>query len=335
MSHNFKTLVITLPFAVASIGCASRESAAVVQSPNAASAAASCDMRQDQKAIASMAGSYDVEFDFAETEVLTPGYQKKESHKSYATELVILTENTPGHVSLQHILQMGDGPSATIIKHWRQDWVFEDRELLEFRGKDIWERRTLPSDAVRCTWSQAVFGVEDAPRYDGYGRWTHDAAGSVWESNETWRPLPRREYTTRSDYDVLVAVNKHRIFAGGWAHEQENSKLVLEPRHFLVREHGKNSYTRAKPADTQVAAAYWQATSGFWQQVRAEWARVFASTNRLNLQSEASGKRLHEALFERANAKLPVDAATTAFIRDALNKYVVQASDAATAAAAP
>ncbi|HYQ18868.1 MAG TPA: DUF6607 family protein, partial [Polyangiaceae bacterium] len=279
MSTPLEILVVTLSVAALSSGCAAHGSAAVAQSPTAASApSSSCDMQRDQKAIASMVGSYDVVFDFEETEALTPGYQKHESHQSYATELVLLVDDAPGRVSLQHILQIGDGPHANIVKHWRQDWTFEDRELLEFRGKDEWQRRTLPADAVRCTWTQAVFGVDDAPRYDGYGRWTHDAKGSVWESNETWRPLPRREYTTRNDYDVLVAVNKHRITANGWEHEQENSKLVLEPRHFLVREHGKNSYTHTEPADTQVAAAYWQATSPFWKEVRAEWARIFART---------------------------------------------------------
>jgi hypothetical protein len=179
-----------------------------------------------------------------------------------------------------------------------------------------------------------VYGVDDAPRYDGYGRWTHDASGSAWESNETWRPLPRREYTTRSDYDVLVAINRHRITKDGWEHEQLNSKLVLEPRHVLVREHGLNRYSRGKHADTEVAAAYWQATSPFWKEVRAEWTRVFASTTHLNLQSEAAGTRLHELLFARADQRLPADAGTIAFIHETLEKYVVQASQAASATAA-
>ena len=329
MSFKSELFAVALSFATLSAGCAAQPSAAVAKSPTVADTPAGCEMQRDQKSIASMAGSYDVVFDFEETEALTPGYQKHEAHKSYATELVLVVDDMPGHVSLQHILQIGDGPNATIVKHWRQDWSFEARELLEFRGKDVWARRTLPAEAVRCTWRQAVFGVEDAPRYDGYGRWAHDAKGSVWESNETWRPLPRREYTTRNDYDVLVAVNKHRITAQGWEHEQENSKLVLEPRHFLVRERGKNSYTHAKPADTQVAAAYWRATSPFWKEVRAEWERVFERTAHFTFQSEASGQRLDEALFARADAKLPVDAETTTFIHDTLARHVVRAARAA------
>jgi hypothetical protein len=137
---------------------------------------------------------------------------------------------------------------------------------------------------------------------------------------------PRREYTTRSDYDVLVGINKHRITKAGWEHEQENEKLVLEPRHLLVREHGLNRYSHCKPADTAVAAAYWQKSASFWQEVRAEWERVFQRAPRLNLRSEAAGKRLHELLFERATAGTPVDDATRAFIHETLEKYIVQAS---------
>lgn len=304
------------------VGCAAKPGAVASPAPSTPSAAG-CDASRDQRAILAMAGSYDVEFDFDETEVLTPGYEKRHGHKSYATELVLVVENQPGRIALQHILQLGEGPNATIIKHWRQDWAFEDRDVLEYRGREVWERRELTAAESSCSWTQAVYGVDDAPRYDGFGRWTHDEDSSVWASNETWRPLPRREYTSRSDYQVLVAVNRHRITKDGWYHEQDNKKLVLEPRHYLVRERGINHYSRAKPADTLVAAAYWQATGDFWRAVRAEWARVFATTPRLNLQSEADGARLHEALFARADAHLPVDAATTSFIRETLQRYVV------------
>lgn len=307
-------------------GCASSHgNPPSAASPQVASPApGSCDAARDQRSILAMAGSYDVEFDFEETEALAPGYEKHPAHKSYATELVIVVESTPGHVSLQHILQLGEGPKAGIVKHWRQDWAFEDRDVLEFRGRDVWERRELGEAEARCAWTQAVYGVDDAPRYDGFGSWTHDASGSVWTSNETWRPLPRREYTTRNDYDVLVAVNRHRITKEGWQHEQDNRKLVLEPRHFLVRERGTNRYTRAHPSDTAAAAAYWQATGAFWRDVRGEWQRIFSQAPRLQLQSEASGARLHEQLFARAEAGQPMDASTSALIRATLEKYLVK-----------
>jgi hypothetical protein len=313
----------SLALSALSTACASRHEGAAAPHLAATAARGGCDRQRDAAAIVAMAGSFDVDFTFEETEVLTAGYQKHGLHRSAATELVALIEDTPSRVSLQHVLVVGGG----VVKHWRQDWTFEDRDLLEFRGKGLWERRTAPPEAVRCAWTQAVFGVDDSPRYEGYGRWAHDGRGSVWESGETWRPLPRREYTTRSDYDVLVGVNRHRITAAGWEHEQENVKLVLEPRHLLVREHGLNSYTRTKTAETEPAVAYWQSTAPFWKLVRAEWARILAPHDRVSLQVETSSNPIHEPLFARATAKgAAADAGASAFIREAVAKYVLEPS---------
>lgn len=328
-----KTSFPLVALLVAILGCSPQQTSPPARSQSTATPSA-CDRARDQQAIAAMAGSYDVEFAFEETEALAPGYRKHEGHKSFATELIVVVEDTPGRVSLQHLLQLGDGPRATVIKHWRQDWVFQGAERLEFRGRDVWERRTLTAQAARCSWTQAVYGVDDAPRYSGSGRWRHTATSSAWTSNETWRPLPRREYTTRSDYDVLVAVNEHRVDRDGWQHVQRNAKLVLEPRHFLVREQGLNRYGRAAATSTDAAAAYWQAAAPFWRAVREEWSRLLARHPRLTLRSEATGQRLHQALFERALARAPVDDATRTFIRDLLERYVASATEHAGATAA-
>jgi hypothetical protein len=296
------------------------------------SAPSSCEPERDAAAIRAMAGSYSVDFDFTETEALSPGYQLHGRHRSAATELIVVIEDTPGRLSLQHVLVVGGG----VVKHWRQDWTFEDRELLEFQGGGSWQRRTLPVEAASCTWTQAVFGVDDSPRYEGYGRWKHGKPGSVWESNETWRPLPRREYTTRSDYDVLVGINRHRISAAGWEHEQENTKLVLEPRRLLAREHGLNTYSKTKATETAPAEAYWRATAPFWKEVRAEWSRVLAPRAQVKLQVETGGKQLHAPLFERATKS---DAwgspQATAFIQSAVAKYLVEEPAAASGAPEP
>ncbi len=268
-----------------------------------------------------MAGSYHVTFDFEETDVLTAGYEKYKPLHTGATELVIVLENSPGRVSLQHLLLIGD----EVTKHWRQDWAFEDRELLDFQGKNRWSKRALSADEARCAWTQAVFEVDDSPRYEGVGRWAHGADSSVWQSNQTSRPLPRREYKKRHDYDVLLGVNRHRITPSGWRHEQDNEKLVLEPRHSLVRERGLNRYTRIDPSETQLAASYWQATSAFWQEVRGEWARVLEPRESLQLTTEVAGERLYEPLFERAEAKTAAHTpeATRAFIHERIGRYLL------------
>ncbi len=300
-------------------GCASAQAPAA---SSAAAAAAACSEPKDRAAIAAMAGSYEVSFDFEETDVLTPGYEKHQPLHTGGTELVIALENVPGRVSLQHILVIGTGSDASLVKHWRQDWVFEDRELWEFQGKNVWLKRTVSPSAAHCTWSQAVFEVDDAPRYESSGRWLHDEKGSLWQSARTWRPLPRREYSKRDDYDVLLGVNRHRITSVGWQHEQDNEKLILEPRHSLVRETGVNHYTHVDPAATEPAAKYWREASAFWALVRAEWQRQLSARSRLETVTEVDGQRLYDPLFDRLDSKTRDVAGDAAFIHETIGKYI-------------
>jgi hypothetical protein len=144
--------------------------------------------------------------------------------------------------------------------------------------------------------------VNDAPRYEGWGRWTHAGGTASWASNETWRPLPRREYTTRDDYDVIVGFNRHLITPSGWAHEQDNTKMVLRgaPRA-LVREHGVNTYARTRARDFKPARDYWSRTEAFWKDVRETWRHMIGTGSRLSLRPDVDGTSQHESLLALAN----------------------------------
>ena len=264
--------------------------------------AAACEPERDRAAILKMAGNYRVEFAFDETVSLTEGYALRAPYRANATEVVLVLEDTPRKVSLQHILVLERDGKRSSLKHWRQDWTFEDAELLEFRGHRSWERRTLSPAEARCTWSQAVFEVDDGPRYEGAGRWRHDNGVSAWESGETWRPLPRREYTKRSDYDVLVGTNRHALTPTGWVHEQDSLKRVLGATpHALARERGLNVYTR-QPVEVALPepADYWKQNQGFWSEVRQQWQAVFQEHARFTLRDRIEGKPRHDYLFELA-----------------------------------
>ena len=65
----------------------------------------------------------------------------------------------------------------------------------------------------------------------------------VWE-NTANAPLPRREYTKRSDYQVMRRLNSHILTDDGWVHEQDNEKIVVEEdgEYVLVEEKGRNTY---------------------------------------------------------------------------------------------
>lgn len=284
-----------------SLACAPRSIAPTVQAE--APAAEGCDPERDRAAILRMAGSYQVEFAFEETVSLSEGYAPRAPYRTTGTEWVAVLEDKPGHVSLQHVLVVTKDGQPAPLKHWRQDWTFEDTELLEFHGRHSWEPRALSSAEARCTWSQAVFEVDDGPRYEGSGRWSHARGVSSWQSSETWRPLPRREYTKRSDYDVLTGTNRHALTPTGWVHEQDSLKVVLGPvQHALVRERGLNVYTRLPEAQgLPEASAYWTDTQGFWSEVRQEWQVLFRAHPHLTLRESTEGRRRSEELFALAD----------------------------------
>lgn len=227
----------------------------------------------DRKAILAMTGEFAVTFHFQETLSLQKEYTvKSDIYKEDAHELVVVTEDSPRRIALQHLLVAGD----MVIKHWSQIWTFEDTRLCEFHGHNSWKMRDLKPEETTGTWSQQVTQVDDSPRYESFGRWVHRGEISEWTSADTARPLPRREHTKRKDYDIVGGTNRHTITPHGWAHEQDNTKLQLRDgkRVPLAREAGLNTYRRVTDFDFQPARHFWAAEAPFWKQVTAAWEDV-------------------------------------------------------------
>ena len=226
---------------------------------------------QDRQAILAMAGEYEVTFDFQETVALTSNYELQKPYHSEATELVEVVLDEGDRIVLQHLLCMNDG--QMVMKHWKQEWCYEDRKLYEYSGDLTWKLRELTEDEVRGTWTQKVAQVDDSPRYESYGRWKHHRNVSSWESNWTQRPLPRREYSKRKDYTVMMARNRHTITPEGWVHEQDNFKQIshAEKSPVLCREVGLNTYKRTTEHNFEAARTYWSETKDFWTAVSDNW----------------------------------------------------------------
>ncbi|MEO0973131.1 MAG: DUF6607 family protein, partial [Pseudomonadota bacterium] len=209
---------------------------------------------RDRRAILAMAGGYRASFDFLEVEGFTADYSPAKPYQSWGTEYVYVIEDRGAFISLQHVLVMeilgedGEIVGPFVTKHWRQDWTYEDATVLDYRGGGRWERVALDDETRRGTWSQAVWQVDDSPRYEGIGRWVHEGDFSTWASEPTQRPLPRREYSIRDDYQALLGTNTHTITREGWTHRQDNLKAVLDvtgaPTEYLAREYGVNRYQR-------------------------------------------------------------------------------------------
>ena len=257
----------------------------------------------DRKAILAMSGDYQIDFAFDETVLLKPGYERAAPQRSAGNEAVIVVEDTPTKIVLQHVLV--DPKSGHVTKHWRQDWTYEAKQRFEFDGERTWRVRPIPAGVTTGAWTQCVFEVDDAPRYCGTGHWQHERGVSTWTSDVTWRPLPRREYTIRSDYNALEVVNRHTIVSGGWTHEQFNTKVLRKPdgsRVDIAREFGFNDYTRDTETDFKPAHAYWQATRGYWAQVRARWAAMLSQPPGVHLKTRIDGLQMIMALFDQADA---------------------------------
>ncbi|MFN3312387.1 MAG: DUF6607 family protein [Hyphomonas sp.] len=255
---------------------------------------------QDRAAILAMEGDYKVTFDFRETVPLAPGYEPKSPKLSGAYEVVRVIEDRSDFISLQHILAI-DGDRTFPVKHWRQDWQYEPERVLVFIGGNTWTWRDVPEAARRGAWSQTVFQVDDAPRYGAVASWTHEAGLAEWTSPREWRPLPRRDMTTRDDYHAIDAMNRHVITPDGWVHEQDNTKLVLGSVPTpLVREIGVNTYVRTSDFSVSVATDYWDATEDFWAEIRDEWAQIEGESRTFGLTLQGETEELYNPLLELA-----------------------------------
>ena len=256
---------------------------------------------KDREAILAMAGDYKVTFDFQETVALTDGYELKEDKLSGGYEIVRVIEDTGSFISLQHILVVGSEDEKFPVKHWRQDWTYEPTEVLTFIGGNAWAMRPVSEEQADGAWAQEVYQVDDSPRYGAVGDWSHDNHVSQWTPPAEWRPLPRRDMTTREDYDAVLAVNRHTITPFGWVHEQDNSKLVLDSDpNILVREIGFNTYRHDEDFDVAIGDDYWNATKNYWAGVRAAWEKLEAGGKPFGLTMQGEPEALYQPLLELA-----------------------------------
>ncbi len=281
--------------------------------------------QKDRQAILNMAGEFSVKFHFKETISLNSSYPLKEkSYDEEAYEVVKIAEDSGRKIVLQHILQV-DG---IVVKHWAHTWIYEDQEILQFQGSRTWEKQNITANEAKGTWTQRVTEVTDEPRYEGYGRWQHHEGVSEWSSNVSNRPLPRREYTKRSDYDLLMVTNRHAVTSNGWYHEQDNTKWVKRDgkNYPLCREIGINRYERVKGQDFAKAENYWKKTASFWSQVRETWDVSLANHNKLQLQEKVNNENFHDVIGKLTKRSSQGEAVTKEEIKSAISSFVIVAA---------
>jgi hypothetical protein len=259
-------------------------------------------LEKDRDAIKSMCGCYEVNFNFAETFSYTDDstYQPSPIKQTGGLEWVELVEDEKEKLVLQHLLIVGEDEDQFVIKHWRQDWLFENTDLYVYDHDNKWTYTKLSSKDVAGQWTQKVYQVDDSPRYEGSATWVHVDGKSYWE-NTTDAPLPRREFTQRSDYNVTVRRNRHEIIDNGWIHDQDNDKVIRSSGaqdKIIAQEKGINTYVKVDDDRCKTAQDWWSDNQTMWKEVRAAWDAVFEQDKNLALSKKVDGKRLFEILFE-------------------------------------
>lgn len=274
--------------------------------------------------IKGMCGCYKVDFEYAETFSPVKDYEYRDRYEAHGLEWAFVDEESDDEVKIQHLLVIND---TMVIKHWRQDWKYENRELLTYQRNLEWEKETLDKKDVKGTWTQKVYQVDDSPRYQGAATWVSVDGKKYWESR-TAAPLPRREYTKRSDYNVMMRNNKHQITSTGHLHELDNAKVVRteEKDSVLVWEKGMNTYTKVDDSKCEAARKWWTNNRAYWVDVRSVWDEIIADKEYINIADKVDNKRLWQQMFGLGEKYMAMEEYPSAEakkeIRETIEKYL-------------
>ena len=254
--------------------------------------------QKDIESIKKMCGCYEVEFNFQEIfQASTDStYKPSPVKKDHGLEWIELIEEAPNKLVLQHLLIANE---KMIIKHWRQDWLYENTNLYEFYKDNTWKFNQLKAKDVKGQWTQKVYQVDDSPRYEGTGTWIHKDGKNYW-MNITDAPLPRREETIRKDYNVLERRNIHEITKYGWLHEQDNRKIIRNDKGNdteVAKEKGLDIYVKVDDSKCKSAQDWWSENNKLWSNVRAKWQTIFDRNQTISLEEKIEHKQLYRHLF--------------------------------------
>ena len=257
-------------------------------------------IQKDRDAINKMCGCFEIQFNFKETfqRIDDEEYVPSKEYRSFALELAIPIVNENKKISIQHLLIVGPPNNQSVIKHWRQDWVYQNQDLYTYDTANTWNYTKMSKKAEKGQWTQKVFQVDDSPRYEGSSTWVHVDGKSYWE-NTNYAPLPRREYSKRNDYNIMLRTNRHEITDSGWVHDQDNKKILKKEGEEIVlaEEKGLSPYKRISSKKCAKALEWWANNEEKWSSVRNEWETVYDKKQALTLNSSVNGKRLYEYLL--------------------------------------
>jgi len=281
--------------------------------------------KQDIEAIKGMCGCYEVKFNFAETFSPDKRYEFYDNYTSGGLEWVQLVEDEKDKISMQHLLIVGED---MIVKHWRQDWLYENTDLYIYDKDNSWKYTKLAPSEVKGQWTQKVYQVDDGLRYEGSATWIHADGRSFWEATSD-SPLPRREYTKRNDYNVMMRTNRHELTGFGWVHEQDNDKLLRYESgdELIAEEKGYNTYTKVADEKCKAAQDYWKKNEAYWADVRTVWDEIFAEKQDLTFKGKVDDQVLFEKMFALGAKVTEKDSYDSQAVKEQVKEIIMMYQD--------
>lgn len=250
----------------------------------------------DQNAIKQMTGCYEVVFQSSETFATDDNYEHYPKYKSGALEWIFIDSETQDSINLQHLLITRVG----VMKHWRQRWDYEASKYLVYQGFSDWSLNSLRSDKVKGNWTQRVYQVDDSPRYECSAPWIHNGEINYWECLAN-APLPRREFSVRSDYNILKRKNRHELTQNGHIHDQDNLKVAKRPgedEKVIAMEKTFNTYKKVDDQKCVKAQEWWPKHSAYWRDVVSVWDEILYNDKYTKFEFKKDNINLWEKLFE-------------------------------------
>jgi hypothetical protein len=247
---------------------------------------------QDIASIKKLTGCYSITYQDAETFSPNPEYKFYDRFSSGGLEWIFVEKEQDNEIALLHLLII---PGGHIVKHWRQLWRYEDAHFYSFEANNTFLSKEVADATGR--WTQAAYQVGGGPRYECSAPWIHWGSVEYWEC-ESNSPLPRREFSVRSDYNILKRRNRHEITSYGHAHAHDGTKINRTDKDNVIAfEKGKNVYKKVADSKCEAAQKWWPEHQLFWETTHAVWDAFYDQNQSFKLESKVDGKVLWQHIF--------------------------------------
>ena len=243
------------------------------------------ELDRGRRAIESMTGCFLVDYSYAETEALKPGYSRDGrvydvNRDKSVKELIYAEAISPRRVQLTHILFAADLRGAlragSELRHQTEDWEYEAPFRYEYAGQSTWTAKDLRGTPGR--WTRRITNLDEGLRYQCDAAWRGDTTYADWTCRN-YAPIPGRETRDmgRKDYDALDRTTRLVLYGASWLERQDNVKTIHGAdgvRTPLAREVGKTWYVRLPDAECAPGQRFAEPRRAFWALLRQTWDEV-------------------------------------------------------------